>query len=813
MADNRNFIKIFIASPSDLVDERKITRAVADNLNHQLGGVFGCHIDLVGWEDTLPGSGRPQAIINQDLDRCDYFIGLLWKRWGTPPDNGGEYTSGFEEEFRRSCGRLLAGDRPEIFMFFKSVPDEQLRDPGEQLRRVVAFKNELIATKQHLFKEFVDERDFESKIRDLLTSILVRSERQEQAIGLAQTTPMLGEDSSQEEVSQPHAKRTPLSPEGVSFLRRFVSETERSGYQDAEHSVEIARFRLLASLLRSHQNDSNNLGPHDANIIYRNALSLDLGWSEMRGLLRTGLENLSSENVPLWHWFSRLDSSGEYDLVWGSLFGSPNEKAGALKLLRLLSRPLGGILPRETLLESWFAEDSPNVVVTSAIEYLADHGIAEDIPVLQREFDKNRSFSATAAADAVIRISLREGLDMAVAALLELRPSALASATVEEIFRKNGRRIDTTVLSAALLQPSASVRRAAFDILVERGELTEAEADSLLSDDDFDIRSDALKVLLDFGRIFSEDDIKRIVAIPSQSKRSNFHFLAKSDRGLEAQMNVLRLDRLTNSELRALVRNGNQLFEMDAYFLLAGREFKRFSPELRSIVDDNAASFFEEKVGEMKGRLSDAMLARLRGLEESFRKDLTRGALTVLCERFDPVDLTRVRKAIAGGFVSRDEPEVFYLGRVGERKDIQLLIEVSTSAENVGSLLIGATRPAQKVIAKAMLSISKANPAYVLKSDMPIRLRTEVVSLLAPGAFVSMPEGLLLDLLSSTSDQLRRLAAMKCAIGLAKKEATGLLGRYLNSDGSKYYNVIHWLDLAASMPRKFAISAARMAIS
>jgi hypothetical protein len=80
----RRLIRVFIASPGDLGPERQRAREVADELNSTLGRQFNVEIDLLGWEDTLPGVGRPQALINSDVDNCDLFIGLLWKHWGTP---------------------------------------------------------------------------------------------------------------------------------------------------------------------------------------------------------------------------------------------------------------------------------------------------------------------------------------------------------------------------------------------------------------------------------------------------------------------------------------------------------------------------------------------------------------------------------------------------------------------------------------------------------------------------------------------------------------------------------------------------------
>lgn len=99
MVDSRKIIRVFLASPGDLSDERASAKIVVDEFNAIYGEAFRCHVDLIGWEDTVSRYGRPQKIINQDVERCEYFIGMMWKHWGSPPDRDGKYTSGFEEEF------------------------------------------------------------------------------------------------------------------------------------------------------------------------------------------------------------------------------------------------------------------------------------------------------------------------------------------------------------------------------------------------------------------------------------------------------------------------------------------------------------------------------------------------------------------------------------------------------------------------------------------------------------------------------------------------------------------------------------------
>ena len=57
MADTRKILKVFLASPSDLPDERRVAKLVVDEVNGLFANEFGYHVELVGWEDTISGFG------------------------------------------------------------------------------------------------------------------------------------------------------------------------------------------------------------------------------------------------------------------------------------------------------------------------------------------------------------------------------------------------------------------------------------------------------------------------------------------------------------------------------------------------------------------------------------------------------------------------------------------------------------------------------------------------------------------------------------------------------------------------------------
>jgi uncharacterized protein DUF4062 len=95
-------LKVFLASPDDVKSERAAAEMLVNGINKHLSGTLGWHIHLYKWEDAVPAYGRAQELINEAVDDCTLFVGLLWERWGQPT---GKYSSGFEEEYERALAR------------------------------------------------------------------------------------------------------------------------------------------------------------------------------------------------------------------------------------------------------------------------------------------------------------------------------------------------------------------------------------------------------------------------------------------------------------------------------------------------------------------------------------------------------------------------------------------------------------------------------------------------------------------------------------------------------------------------------------
>ncbi|MHC4474758.1 MAG: tetratricopeptide repeat protein [Planctomycetota bacterium] len=172
MADDVRRYRVFVASPSGLEKEREAFRDTLRDHNEMDSVDRGVLFWPVAWEETLGGIGRPQSLINDEVRSCDYFVMVLWDRWGSRPDKEGQgkYSSGTEEEYHIALGCFADNDNPmrQIVVFFRAVDERQLSDPGEQLKKVLEFRKKLEREKTLLFHTYDEVDSFTKLLRRYL---------------------------------------------------------------------------------------------------------------------------------------------------------------------------------------------------------------------------------------------------------------------------------------------------------------------------------------------------------------------------------------------------------------------------------------------------------------------------------------------------------------------------------------------------------------------------------------------------------------------------------------------------------------------
>ena len=824
MPSTRKVLRAFLASPGDLQDERQVIRDVVVEFNESWADELGYQVELLGWEETVAGYGRPQHLINQEVDRCDLFIGMIWKRWGTPPSGGGEFTSGFHEEFRRSMIRRERSGIPEISLFFKTIPEEFMIDPGDDLKRVLEFKEQIISEKMILFQQFSTVRDIEGLVRKCVTKYVndIRATDASSESNEIKAARVKSESKESEGQNQ-NSEASPLSIESFSFLSNLVDRIGHEKAMDNLSASDVARFRLIANLISKHGNEELNLGVHDINIIFSENFSeyhedMRLGNREYIFLVRLGFQYLGNENVPLWCWYSALSNSRIDVAAWSSFVGANDEeRIGAISVLNALSITLptdDERLKREWIINSWFSKDTSARVKSVALNYLAANGTAEDFVVVKNEYDQNNHETSRKALECMIGILLRVGeKNSAQRLVLELQFESLDAGILQTVL--NGfAHLETEALLFGLEHRNSKIRLQTLRILLGRNWLDREIAERLLDDSDVLIRNEAIVVLSNIGRSFSQEEIENIL-ITTQGKMNLMNYsVGEKERSILTQRQLEKLKDLSESDLTSKI-DISYMYDDDAYFVRAEKYFMKYVKELRSNIDDTFNAYFEEQIQRTEtifDALSDTskrenLINRYRKLEDYSKKELTRRGLDILCKANKCEDLVRIRKNLQNRYTEISAEDAKYLGKHGEWEDISLLTNFnsSTSAIDYSDF--------QDQVARAILNVARRCPMSDLVSvEVPASILKRVIELCSNSKFSKISDVALLGLFDHESADVRKAASIKAVQVFSAKRIRSVLREYIGSDKYRYYNVIHWLDLGASMPRAEARRVARAAV-
>ncbi|WP_276118791.1 DUF4062 domain-containing protein [Pararhizobium qamdonense] len=172
MPRTETVLRIFVASPGDVADERQKLEEVVLEVNQIVGSIYSIRLELVRWEtSTSPAMGiEPQDVINRQIDDdYDIFVGIMWSRFGTAT-NG--YDSGTEEEFYRAKERHDIDSSVDIMFYFKDEPIAPSRVDPDQLKKINNFKEKTggLGLYYWIFKDIDDfERTFRRHISDRIT--------------------------------------------------------------------------------------------------------------------------------------------------------------------------------------------------------------------------------------------------------------------------------------------------------------------------------------------------------------------------------------------------------------------------------------------------------------------------------------------------------------------------------------------------------------------------------------------------------------------------------------------------------------------
>jgi hypothetical protein len=166
VANQLSLYRIFLASPGDVAEERDIASDVIEELNLTHGPLGNYRFELLRWEThAAPSAGRPQQVINDLIKQYDIFVGVMWKRFGSP---SGIAESGTEEEFNIAYARWEEDNQRPLMFFFsqKKVPPAASQEDLAQQTKLFTFKQSLIS--KALIWTYKNPANFEAELRKTL---------------------------------------------------------------------------------------------------------------------------------------------------------------------------------------------------------------------------------------------------------------------------------------------------------------------------------------------------------------------------------------------------------------------------------------------------------------------------------------------------------------------------------------------------------------------------------------------------------------------------------------------------------------------
>lgn len=197
-------IRIFLASPSDVWEERGISHQVIDTLGKEPHFRHRVLLDIIAWDDPSAGvpmlaTERPQESIERARPTsatCDIVVVILWTRMGTPlssadrcPSTGEPYESGTEREFEEAVNSEKFPP-PEVLVYRRRQPieaalgSEAMREMSSVEQFFKKFREPNGAYVRSV-NEYDGPEDFRRLLRqhldelidDLITTDLIRKQR------------------------------------------------------------------------------------------------------------------------------------------------------------------------------------------------------------------------------------------------------------------------------------------------------------------------------------------------------------------------------------------------------------------------------------------------------------------------------------------------------------------------------------------------------------------------------------------------------------------------------------------------------------
>lgn len=776
---NRSVVTIFLASPGDLNEERSIAKNIVERVNHVFSRQTGYYLDLLGWEDTLPGFSRPQELINKEVDSCDLFIGVLWHRWG---QSTGKFSSGFEEEFTRARERKIKTDTPELWLFFKSVDEESLKDPGNQLKRVLKFKKEQGINKELLYKEFTSTEHWSEILREYLSSYILK---------LVMKAPVfeVQEQSSVLEASKKNHKEieSKVSGEKTSYPSELIDLFEKTATKlrkgkPVEFNIwDGTRLYLQSSAWFSQSHIGEIFGNHEINLTYVKRKVWKLSDSEKQFLFRSSISDKYNHR-PGWFWVRDLPIKRLDALLTSLSFYDENEEVrrGAFRLLV----DSGAELKKSFIEKALYGNDKE--IILDAIRLLRNSK-TKNYSLLDPLLDNNDSKIKEAAL--ITRVELLYLIKPKKAFSDMIEKGSKIPELIKKKMEKGDFNIDKELLYRTLEKAETSVRISTAQFLRKKNLLSKNKCFELLKDPDANVRREGILTLIDLGHDIDMGFVKSIFSNQKKQEKNIWSSKLYPPRVDPDDFLPLLLQRKKADDLLSCI----DFYNFDSYIpyrILALDHFSKIEHRIRPDLDKNFENLKNESERRLREKQGDE---RAESLIKSLNPDLIKfikarfasAALEGLAKNGNEDDIKYARR-----YIGKNHPRIAnnaalkILFKYGNSSDVKKILEIASHEFDEN----------KKLALETAYRLSKNKAAFLnklIKDDDSDQSKI-AANLLARSTSTKKIK-LAKKLLSFKTDKrrLEGLAILCKKYSLLQLEA--LLEEYINKK-SYYYNVVSWID-------------------
>lgn len=804
MPITKEHILVFLAYISDVEDEVNATKDIVESINRGLEPL-GIELDLRTWKDVPAEFGNPQQQINRELpEKCDVFIGVVYKKWGTPT---GQSDCGFREEFDIVERRYNKKGEPTILLYAKTVKEEDITDDEkEDFNKIKDFKKEIINKQKGFLIQFNTTDKWKDIIRDRLTryvsdkhmlsSKLITEPQSSQAIASVEKYEAIEKVKTSKEIQVL-----------IDDLVEYKHKIEK--INNIEDFKKIRLF-LLSSALFYGTNLYEILGNHEIHLFYLHRENIKPTGLEAKLIFRTIIADRQNLKTG-WFWLKNIKDTILRDYAVKRLINDANKdvRHGTIIFMDKFWQKKY----RNELLNA--ISDNEDEIKIKALDICASRGDESYLKTIEAHLSDTNKDVAQSAWAAKFAILARTNAEVAI---IFLQESENNSGFYIFYLEKIKDKISESKLRELISHTDSTVKVFAYKQLLLRGLLSTDETRLFLNSEDTEQRKLSYFLLIERGEKF---DVKSVWEDwPSEPKGLlmfwNYEqrelIIKKIYEGYEKEKLMSEINWISPTGHLAFFSYGvryfdefrNQLYrDIDENFKRVKEQYiENLKLDQRRIIkeslskdpklsnlDTSVIDLTIEKI--LQNRIKEH-LAEVDKLDKLIMNQFILAALNILTLKGTTKSLEYARKYANSNDKDIQHLVVQIIAKYGNAEDVPALIKIAF--DNYGSTRLEAVKYALKfsgldktVIIQFLESGEKEIIKTLLSYDLEVKSY----------ALVEDAKKLLMD----KTDDIRLYALSYLANILTSKKLDTLLKTYL-AGTTYYYNVICWLDRILSAPFK-----------